>query len=550
MTNYSLSGPELNELPSAQRPHRGLVALALFLLIGAVGCSRDQYKQQADREVYKILEDKWQDDFGQMVNYKVNDTSASYDEIAQKLPESKVINLPLATEIATRYNRSYQSQKESLYLSALGLTQTRHQYAQQWFGTIDTTYNKVGDTESTTLDSSLGVNQNFLLGDGIQVGTGLAIDWARFLTGDPQTSLGAVLRTTLAVPLLGAGAGRSARENLTQAERNVLYRIRSFNRYRKTFVISIINDYYRVLQQKNSVSIQEASNKRLIESTNQLRMEVKVGQRAAYDLGEAEQRLLSAEQSLVSSSLRYEQSLDSFKIKLAMPTDAKVTLDPNGLRMLETIGITPLDYTEEEAIKLALAYRLDLANTRDELEDSERKLILVADGLGVQLNLIGSANVNSRPKTDVLNLRFHEGAYAIGLEADLPFDRKAERNAYRGALIAVQQKQRGYDEEMDQIKLNVRDVYRNLAETADTYRIQKIGLDLAQKRVEVEKLSLKYGRGTVRLLLDSEDALVEAQNRVLGALVDHTIAKLNFFSDIGILQVRPDGMWEQKKHDS
>jgi len=96
------------------------------------------------------------------------------------------------------------------------------------------------------------------------------------------------------------------------------------------------------------------------------------------------------------------------------------------------------------------------------------------------------------------------------------------------------------------VKLNVRNAYRTLAETAESYRIQKLGLKLAQRRVEVEKLSLQYGRGTVRLLLDSEDALVRAQNDVLGALVDHLIAKLGFFRDVGILQVRPDGMWEEK----
>jgi len=28
-------------------------------------------------------------------------------------------------------------------------------------------------------------------------------------------------------------------------------------------------------------------------------------------------------------------------------------------------------------------------------------------------------------------------------------------------------------------------------------------------------------------------------------LVSHTVAKMNFFRDIGVLQVRPDGMWEQ-----
>jgi hypothetical protein len=49
----------------------------------------------------------------------------------------------------------------------------------------------------------------------------------------------------------------------------------------------------------------------------------------------------------------------------------------------------------------------------------------------------------------------------------------------------------------------------------------------------------------VRILLESEDALVEAQNNVTAALVDHAIAKLSFFRDVGILQIMPDGMWEQ-----
>jgi len=57
-------------------------------------------------------------------------------------------------------------------------------------------------------------------------------------------------------------------------------------------------------------------------------------------------------------------------------------------------------------------------------------------------------------------------------------------------------------------------------------------------------LLLEAGRLTVRDLLDAQDDLLQAQNLVTAALVDHAIANLNFFSDIGVLQVRPDGMWQ------
>ncbi|MGD2095449.1 MAG: TolC family protein [Phycisphaerales bacterium] len=526
--------------------------LGIAVVLGFTGACRnpEQYKAEADKEVYQIIDSKWQGDFGLKTNYMVSDSnesmSPSENEVMAMIPDSGVLSLQRAVEIATRFNREYQFQKEALYLLALDLTQARHQYARQWFGTIDGSYvDDKSNGDDVELTTSGGVNQSFLL-DGILFNVGIAIDWARFLTGDPRTTLGSILSGDVTIPLLGAGAGKTARENLTQAERNVLYQIRMFNRYRKTFVVGIISDYYRVLQQKNSATIAEASYRRQVESTNQLKMEVNVGQRAPSEADEAMQRLLSSENALVTAQQRYEQALDRFKIRLSLPTDANITLDQNELAALEEIGISQPEYTETEAIEMAVARRLDLANTKNGLEDSARKLELAAEGLGVQLNLIGSANVSSADKTDFDRLQFHQGLYELAYQADLPLDRKSERNAYREALITVERQRRTLEEETENVKLDVRQAYRDLAETAETYRIQKVGLELARRRVEEQKLLLEYGRGTVRLLLETEDDLVQAQNDLTGALVNHTIAKMSFFRDIGILQVKPDGMWEQR----
>jgi outer membrane protein TolC len=124
-------------------------------------------------------------------------------------------------------------------------------------------------------------------------------------------------------------------------------------------------------------------------------------------------------------------------------------------------------------------------------------------------------------------------------------DRKIERNEYRLALIDLEEAQRRYDESIDNVKLEVRQAYRDLQEAAERYQIQKSSLQLAEKRVESTTLLLDAGRATTRDLLESQDALLEAQDAVAGALVAHLGAKLNFFKDVGILQVRPDGMWVQ-----
>ncbi len=509
------------------------------------GCDSAHYKADADKEVYGIIENKWDPNFGEKGNYLISDVrpAANDIQIEKIMPSSGVLNLAQAVAIATAYNRDYQTQKENLYLVALELTLERHQFARQWFGTIDSKYSKDADDEQLSSNSDFGFNQ--LLADGAIISTNIAIDWARFLTGDPQTSLGSVLSASITQPLL-RGAGRKiAQENLTQAERDVLYEIRFFNRFRKTFVVSIVTDYYRVLQRRNEVINAENNYQRRLESKIRMEMEAQAGRVPYFEVDQAEQRLLSAKDSQVSSIERYEQFLDEFKIRLSLPTEAEIELDQNELKALEKIGISEPDYSLNAATEIALLSRLDLANSMDMIDDAVRKIIVASDNLRGELNLVGSTAIGSAGKTNFGKLQFQEGLYEVGLEADLPFDRKAERNSYRRTLIILERFLREYDNNVDEIKLDVRQAYRQLEEEAESYYIQENSLELAEKRVESTELLLKAGRAIARDLLESQDDLLEAQNKLTDSLVSHAIAKLNFFRDIGILQVKPDGMWVQ-----
>ena len=529
----------------------GLCIAVIFCIAG--GCSREHYKAEADKEVYKIIDGKWQDSFGLKVNYKVSDVppSANDVQIENTVPPSGIITLAQAVAMATAHNREYQIDKESLYLSALSLTGTRHQYARQWFGTIDYRYEREGDEEKVSVGGSdkglLGFDHEQLLGDGLLVTTKLAINWARYLTGDPRTSLGSVLSASVTVPLLGAGAGKAARENLTQAERDVLYDIRSFNRYRKTFVVGIVTAYYNVLQLRDVAVNAENNYQRMLEWRKRLEMEADEGQTARYQVDQAKQTELSARDSWIRAQQSYQQKLDEFKIKLVLPTSAKVELDENELEVLVKSGIIEPDYTLDAAIETALLWRLDLINSMDKIDDATRNVVLAAEGLGPQLNLTGKTNEIKSPEgTDFSRLQFHRGKYELFYDADFPLDRKNQRNAYRVALIELERQQRDYDDYMDKVELEVRDAHRKLQQEAKLYRTQQIALELAKKRVDVSPLLWEAGRLNTRDFLESQDALLEAQNRLTSALVAHLTAKLNFFLDVGVLQVRLDGMWEQR----
>ncbi len=522
------------------------IAAFILGLLGA--CSSDRYKAETDEEVYRIIDSKWQESFGSKTNYIIGDcnTVSSPNDIHFEIavPTSGIIKLTQAVTIATAYNRDYQRQKEELYLPALDVTLARHQFARQWFGTIDAGYIRNNDDESVSSDAGLGFNQ--LLADGAQISTSIAIDWARFLTGDPRTSLGSVLGASVTQPLLRGRGRRIVQENLTQAERDVLYQIRSFNRYRKTFVVSIVAAYYRVLQRRDVVTNAENNYNSRVESRKRLEMEAEAGRKNPFEVDQAKQSELRARDSYVQAMERYEQQLDEFKIMLSLPIHADIELDQNELKALEKIGVSEPSYLLDDVVETALAQRLDLANRKDAIDDSMRKVMIAADGLGTELNLTGSAYVPSTEKTKFDRLQFHQGDYELFLEADLPLDRKAERNAYRKTLITLEQQKRTYQNDADGVELEVRQAYRQLRTAAERYETQRNSLELANTRVESTTFLLQAGRVTTRDLLESQDALLAAQNDLTAALVDHAIAKLSFFRDIGVLQVKPDGMWEQK----
>ena len=522
-----------------------VIVLSIVAIVTIAGCSSAQYKQQADEQVYQIIDQKWDPQIAGKANYTITGIKPGPNDIDihKYDPQNGPLNLADAVALATKNNRQYQTQKEQLYLVALDLTLERHEFTRQWFGTVDTGYLRDQDDESVSAGSTFGFDK--LLADGTRISTAIAVDWMRFLTGDPDASLASVLTASFTKPLLRGAGKKIAQENLTQAERNALYQIRNFNRFRKEFVVTVITAYYRVLQQANEVVNAENNYNRRVQLRERSEAEAKAGKTPQFEVEQAMQTELSAKNSFVRTQRSYQEALDGFKLVLAIDTDEKLELDPNELKALANLGVQEPEYSLHNAIETGLLLRLDLLNTFDKIDDAARKAIVAEDNLGAELNLIGSASVPSTENTDMTRLRLHEGTYKLGLEADLPLDRKAQRNAYAEAVIKLEQNQRQYRQDYDQVILDIRRAYRNLNEAKTRYEIQKNSLDLAQKRVDSMPLLLKTGRAKTRDILDAQDSLVQAQNDLAASLIDYNIAKMSFFRDIGILQVTPDGMWKK-----
>jgi outer membrane protein TolC len=341
------------------------------------------------------------------------------------------------------------------------------------------------------------------------------------------------------------GAGRDVvLENLTQAERNVLYEVRSFTRFRKTFAINIASSYYRVLQNRDAVRNNWRGYLAFRENARRQRALAQAGRIKVAELGRNEQAELQSRNSYITSVQSYKDSLDEFKILLGLSTDAPVVLDENELDRLREEGLEHPEIKPEDAVDIALVSRLDLLTARDRVDDAERKVVVAADALKPQVDLVAQGNAASYGQDRFQSIDFERTRASVGFDVNPLFDRKSERNAYRSALISLNRTARGREEAEDQVKLDVRQAWRNLEQARINYEIQKIGVDLNERRVREQELLFEAGRGSAIDQVDAQNALIAARNELTAAIVQHTIARLTFWRDMGILFIKEDGQWE------
>jgi outer membrane protein TolC len=504
---------------------------ALAVACSAIGCSAQEHQLAADRAAKDALHAR---------RPHVPEVHGSFDvdaADARALPAREIDEITLdlrgAICLAAEASREYRSQREAAYLTALAYTGTLHEYRANprlgASGLLEASED--GGSASGGVDASVSRR----LEQGGSFVLGLATDFLKNLRGDPLTTATSLLTSTLLLPL-GRGGGVAAREALTQAERDVLYALRDFARYQQEFVVDVSTSYYRVLAQRDSVQNAEKNYENLLKTRDRAEDFGKAGRMPDFEVDQARQDLLRAEERRILARQAYEGALDAFKQELGLRTDAVVTLTDEPLDALRAAppAAKEPEGAVEASIVTALDRRLDLLNARDQFDDSVRQVAVAADALGVQadLALLGTL---STPSSRPYDLRHASPSGSVGIDLDLPVDRVAERNAYRSAQVAALASRRSVEGLEDSIVASVRGAYRTLESARQSRRIQEEGVRLAERRVESATLFLEAGKATIRDRLEAEEALVDARNAFTQSLVSHEIARLELERDTGTL---------------
>ncbi|MBI3876750.1 MAG: TolC family protein, partial [Verrucomicrobia bacterium] len=532
-------------------PSWGKFCLCAVLALAALaGCTAAHHRAAADKEVYRILRQKEAKVPGRTNDFNI-DTSYSRRkpkeipsvEIIQQRIESGARKLTLdeALKLSVENSRTFQFNKERLYLAALTLTRDRYDFQPHFLAsstatrTRDTTGEQIGEVKS-----QFSVGQ--LLQSGASLSVSLVNDVLQYYTGNPRRSATTLMAANITQPLLRGAGTEVVAENLKQSERNVIYEVRTFNRFQDTFAVDVVSAYYRLLQQKDAVRNQYSNYQKLVRAREEA--EAKSQDRfSGLQVDQARQAELGAKTGYILAVQTYQTRLDAFKETLALPLGVELSLDDGALEELSKAGLIPLSLDERDGYRITVERRLDLLNEIDRFEDSKRKIVVAADRLKADLNIFANASLESVGPTDYAKFDLSNYHAQAGVQLNLPIDRLKERNDYRAALIAFERQIRSLALTLDDARNGIRQDLRTLEQTRQNYEIQKSAVALADRQVDGAALQLQAGRAQIRDLLEAQSAQLAARNALTAVLVDYHLARLSLLNDLGVLDTGRERFW-------
>ena len=436
---------------------------------------------------------------------------------------------------AVRHSRAYQDTMDNLYLSALDVTLQRHLFEPSPFASSRLEYaglgsevHGVGYQSAMRVINTAGVNQKLPYGGTL---TASAVhNFVETLTGTAEDGNSAQFVLNGSIPLL-RGFGMINLEPLIQSERNLIYQVRTFDDYRRGFVVSVAQQYFQLVSSQQSVLNRRLNLRNLDELTERTRALYDNGRISFLEVQRALQSRLSAESSLINAEESYAAALDNFKILLGMPPTQPLDV------VAVVLDTQSPAIDTNAAIRLAEQYRLDLQTAMDRVEDARRAVKNAENGLLPDLN--ADARVSTGDPNDLANINLDRNTanYQAGITLSLPLDKLAERNIYRRALITVNQTNRAVVSLHDTIVSNVRDSLRQIRAAEINLKIQQRGIELAEKRLEFSNELLKQGKITARDIVDAQQSLLDAQDAYEVARSSLQTLTLSFMQTTGTLRV-------------
>lgn len=332
-----------------------------------------------------------------------------YDQGLQTREKGLLITPDQACELALFNSREFQDQRENLYLAALPVTLQRFSFAFQFFATERVIREYTGSDTPEGFGNRWRANSELGFTKLFPTGALLLVRFANQVVVNMAAAAGSnrvLTPSTISVdfvqPLLRDGGRAVTLEPLTQSERNLLYQIRGYARFRKEFYVAVVGggeygiNFTPGLQATPSASFttegyyptlllaaileNEKQNVAQLESILTLYKGYEEGGDVSkLQVDQVELELLSGRATVLQRTQELRDALDRFKFQLGVSPSIPIELDDSILRPLVAQQNRFLEIVRQYEDLRELANRQDWAAEPGKLRQRLREVATNSD---------------------------------------------------------------------------------------------------------------------------------------------------------------------------
>lgn len=279
--------------------------------------------------------------------------------------------------------------------------------------------------------------------------------------------------------------------------------------------------FYQVFQQQQSLVISReelANQEKTFEITKN---KVQAGLTAKEELWQAELNLENARSSVFNAEVSLENAKDQLKQTIGLPLEDNIDVVAN-------VDVTPIDVELVDAIDYAMKQRMELRQREIDIENAQFSLIQTnatnefKGNVSLAVGLFG----NNEQIENMYNSPTDNQQVELSFEIPL-WDWGQKQARMRAAEASLEMQKLNFDNEKVSIKINIREIYRNLQNLVTQIGIAEKSVENARLTYELNVEKYENGDLTGMDLSLYQNQLSSKKNELTNALINYKLELLN-----------------------
>lgn len=279
--------------------------------------------------------------------------------------------------------------------------------------------------------------------------------------------------------------------------------------------------FYLVYQQQQSLIIAEEAFENMKKSYDIIKNKVDAGLSAREELFQAELNLATSSSDVDNQQVSLADAKDDFKLLIGMSLYDDIVVIPD-------ISVDTIDVDIAFAIDHGLANRMELRQREIDIENSEFSLIQTKalnefrGDLNLSIGLFG----DNESLSEIYSSPTDNEQVSLSLTIPL-WDWGERKSRIKAAEASIESQQISYQQEENDIIINIRKVYRNLTNLKNQIEIARQNVINAQLTYELNLEKYENGDLTGMDLNIYQNQLSEKQLSFTNAIISYKLELLN-----------------------